>query len=460
MRTLRPLGATATALLGLCWPLVPAAHGATPEAAAKATTCHGHRATIVGTRHADHLVGTPHRDVIVALGGDDVIVGRGGDDLICAGAGNDRVRAGAGGDVVFGGRGNDVLKGQRGADRLVGEGGDDRLLGGLDQTGYDRGGLFDYGDLLIGGAGNDYLDPGYDPETAKAERDSGEISPDEVSYADAPRGVRVDLTRATRSVPGSATGRGSDRIVWGPFMEVAGSPGPDVILGSAGADNVQGGAGDDRLVGGAGNDTIEDNGHLKSSVDTDTVDGGAGNDDLYSDSGSDVVDGGDGNDTITEYGLQPTHLLGGAGNDQLNVDYGSRLTGFARSVVDGGDGRDLVYLQAGDPDGKTGTFGVDEVTGTISRTDAGTVTNATLAHAEVFDFLIAAPWTFVGTNAPESIDVDWGTSLHADMRGGDDRVTGGSGPDWVDGGDGNDTVAGGAGDDTCVNTETQVSCHS
>jgi uncharacterized delta-60 repeat protein len=88
---------------------------------AKAITCAGRRATIVGTARADRIRGTRKRDVIAALGGNDVVKGLSGNDLICGGAGNDR---------IYGGKGRDVLRGEAGRDRLSGGPGHDRLLGG------------------------------------------------------------------------------------------------------------------------------------------------------------------------------------------------------------------------------------------------------------------------------------------------------------------------------------------
>lgn len=123
-------------------------------AAAKAATCRGVTATIVGTGGNDVLGGTGGRDVIVARGGDDRINSGAGRDLICAGRGNDYVSSGSAADRVFGaggsdrllGRGGpDVLKGNAGADVLKGGRGADRLRGG---AGFDR---------CRGGAGADSL---------------------------------------------------------------------------------------------------------------------------------------------------------------------------------------------------------------------------------------------------------------------------------------------------------------
>jgi uncharacterized repeat protein (TIGR01451 family) len=112
-------------------------------AAAKAATCRGVTATIVGTPGNDTLAGTGGPDVIAALGGSDTVASSAGRDLICAGAGNDYVGAGSAADRVLGGAGKDRLLGRGGSDVLKGNGGSDVLKG-------NRG-----GDRLRGGRGID-----------------------------------------------------------------------------------------------------------------------------------------------------------------------------------------------------------------------------------------------------------------------------------------------------------------
>ncbi len=72
-------------------------------------TCHGKRATIVGTTGPDRIRGTGRRDVIVALGGRDRVLGRGGRDVICGGPGRDVLRGGPGRDRLSGGPGRDTI---------------------------------------------------------------------------------------------------------------------------------------------------------------------------------------------------------------------------------------------------------------------------------------------------------------------------------------------------------------
>lgn len=107
----------------------------TPTPAPTGASCHGVKATIVGTPGSDTIGGTGGRDVIVALGGNDRIYSGAGRDLVCAGGGADLVSAGSAADRVFGGAGKDRLLGRGGGDLLKGNAGNDLLKGG---AGSDR----------------------------------------------------------------------------------------------------------------------------------------------------------------------------------------------------------------------------------------------------------------------------------------------------------------------------------
>ena len=109
--------------------------------------------------------------------------------------------------MVRGGGGNDLVCGDAGTDQLLGGPGDDRLAGGRNglQQPYPDNPPDNVGDHLVGGAGDDWLDPGYDVET---DADGGFL-PDTISYADAPAGVHVDLGAGTAS-----GGDGTTRSCW------------------------------------------------------------------------------------------------------------------------------------------------------------------------------------------------------------------------------------------------------
>ena len=256
-------------------------------------TCQGLEPTITGTGRDDVLRGTARRDIIVAGAGDDRIAGRGGNDLICAGAGSDRVDGGRGWDLIEGDAGADRLAGGPHGDHLQGGDGDDRVLGG---SGTDLlgGGMGD--DVVDGGSGNEWMiDGGMGDDRLKGgagvdelhghggrdalaggggpdmldggagdDRLDGGRGLDGVEYADAPRGVDVDLGA------GTATGHGRDRL--DDFERVGGSPFGDTITGTDAAEEISGGDGNDTIRGGSGQDALD------GGDGTDGVSGGGGED--------------------------------------------------------------------------------------------------------------------------------------------------------------------------------------
>ena len=373
------------------------------------TTCHGVKATIVGTPHRDKIVGTSHRDVIVAGRGDDVVDGRGGNDLICGGPGADR------------------LEGGPGRDRLFGE--EDRINHGEEEA-------CDHGDALDGGRGADVLDPGRDPH---ADYSGGCPDRDEVRFRHGgAHRVHVDLVR------GRASGQGHDRIVAGYGLSVVGSDRDDVILGTdfsevfnarGGNDTVRARGGDDRIVEGKaanGND-LYDAGGGEDLVITyrghDTVLGGPDRDQLILlNQAAMIVDGGDGDDQISRYAVPSAQTVtGGAGADGLNI------------ILHDSPGPQAVL------DIPAGTITVDGVSSSVSG-------------FEYWNFVSNRPLLFYGSDLGESVRANgWGgtsgTPLTAFMGGGDDTVEGGTSDDYVDGGDGTDTANLGGGTNTCVDVE-------
>jgi uncharacterized repeat protein (TIGR01451 family) len=119
-------------------------------------TCHGRKATLVGTPGDDTLVGKKGADVVVAGGGNDHVRTLSGRDIVCAGRGDDVVAAGADADFVRGGRGADRLRGRGGNDRLHGNRGPDHLRGGRGD------------DLLAGGRGRDRCKGGPGRDTTRS----------------------------------------------------------------------------------------------------------------------------------------------------------------------------------------------------------------------------------------------------------------------------------------------------
>jgi Ca2+-binding RTX toxin-like protein len=123
-----------------------------------------------GTNSPDTLRGTNKDDNLLGKGGNDDISGLGGPDNILGGGGRDVVQGGPApprpefpprceaspnnNDVLIGGAGNDFLNGNLGTDRLVGGRGDDVLWEEVCFRGAGESGKFE---ILMGGAGNDFL---------------------------------------------------------------------------------------------------------------------------------------------------------------------------------------------------------------------------------------------------------------------------------------------------------------
>lgn len=206
----------------------------------------------------DRLEGGGGPDQVFGEAGDDSIQGDGGDDLLHGGAGADAVRFSGAGSVTVDlsqtaeqntGHGRDTLLdfekayGSAGGDRLIGNAGPNELDGG------------DGDDILDGRGGADEV--------------RGGTGSDTVSYADAPAGVTIDLSRADQPTDG-------DRIY---FVEnVIGSPFGDTLT----AGNTPG-----RIVAGAGTDVVTATGSSVIDVrdgESDRV--ACGNDD---DPGADTV---------------------------------------------------------------------------------------------------------------------------------------------------------------------------
>ena len=269
--------------------------------------CAGLTATIAGTDGDDELVGTAGDDVISGGTGDDVIAGLGGNDVLCGDRGTDQLDGGLGDDRVYGGR------------------------NGLQQP-YPDNPPDNVGDHLVGGPGDDLLDPGWDV-TSDA---GGGFIPDQISYADSAAGVHVDLPN------GRATGDGADTLVLEGWVGVTGTPYDDVLVSGDEADDLVGGAGDDLLVGGKGRDYLQgDDSDLPSpgaAPYDDRVFGGPGGDGIYLGNGDDEARGGSGDDTIS-HGSGMADLRAGVGDDDLET----RMRFATGAIVDGGPGagRDL-----------------------------------------------------------------------------------------------------------------------
>lgn len=409
---------TITISLALSLPLIVL--GAPAHAAAP--TCAGERATVVGNGKANNLTGTAHRDVIWAGGGNDTISGLGGNDLICAGGG---------------------------ADRISGGPDDDRIYGELDAYAADGFGLFHRtGDTIIPGAGNDYVDPGYDARAVSAGVD---VVPDTISYFGAPAAAVVDL----RAVPATVGADGVDTIVIaaGSPIGFIGTPFNDVIRGTYKSDRLYGMAGDDQLFGQDGDDVITPDGN--QSAGNDLVDGGSGDDSIVSVAGYDTLIGGPGPDSISSSSLNSKLIKGGTGGDTVTVPVPSE-SGF---VVVGNGGQDKLRMVAYANPAILPTVRIDQRKGQTKVTHLlpVAVTGKIQSFTEV-SLPGNAKTIYKGTRKGEVIDAHPDFRAIIKARGGADVLTGSNEKDLLIGGKGFDIGFGKGGQDRCKLIERRKSC--
>lgn len=409
---------TLTAALALTVPLI--ALGAPAHSAAP--SCAGVKATIVGNAKANRLTGTARRDVIWAGDGNDTISGLGGNDLICAGGG---------------------------ADRIAGGPDDDQIYGELDQYKADAfGRLHRKGDTIVPGAGNDYIDPGYD---ARAVSPGVEVDPDTISYFSAPAPAVVDL----RAVPAVVAADGSDTIVIaaGSAIGFVGTPFNDVIRGTYKNDRLYGMAGDDQLFGQDGDDTITPDGN--DSAGNDIVDGGSGSDKIVSVAGYDTLGGGPGPDSITNSSLNKTFIKGGSGGDIVTVP----VPGESGFSVIGNGGQDKLRLVAYANPALFPTVRIDQRKGLTKITQLlpVAVTGKIQSFTEV-SLPGNAKTIYKGTKKGEVIDAHPDFRAIIKARGGADVLTGSNEKDLLIGGKGFDIGFGKGGKDKCKAIERRKSC--
>lgn len=231
----------------------------------------------------------------------------------------------------------------------------------------------------------------------------------------------------------------------GPFRQLAGGGGDDVINGSKGDDILWGGDGKDLLWGKEGDDQLYgENGddQLVGDDGNDLLSGGAGADHIFGGLGNDRIWGGDGDDQLYgndlsvhgAKGLQAgqtddDQIVGGAGNDSISG-------GFGNDQLWGGTGDDNLYGDDGD-DKLYGDEGNDRLYG-----GAG---NDVLQGGDGDDVLYG---DYMRAYAAATNDIGGDDLLYGGA--GNDTLYGSVGNDLLDGGTGADYLEGGKGDDTYV----------
>jgi Ca2+-binding RTX toxin-like protein len=319
----------------------------------------------------DHVVmgGTAGNDNMRASEGDDTLHGDGG---------NDRLEGGDGNDFLIGGDGDDIITDLNGIDNFKGGNGNDAINAGP--------GL---GDLILGGAGKDFIVHGFDPKE-------------------------------------SFGGRDDDFILGGDsFDTVFGNEGHDWIEGGNQADLLQGDMGDpfqaSRVVG------------------NDVIIGGGGNDDYDSESGDDIMvsDGG----TERHEGMLGFDWVTYKG-DAFGADADMFFTGLLPPTVDAlRDRFDLVEGLSGwnHNDILRGTNATAVEMGSLDATSGFNNALNSLAQINLINGLSAilpAGATRFGT-----LD-DPATPLVNEGTAGGNILLGGGGSDLMEGRGGNDIIDG------------------
>ena len=254
-------------------------------------------------------------------------------DVVLQGVEQVQVDSGDGADTITGQGGLGSGSGPLAA-RLIanGQGGADTITGGAG-SGALRGGPGD--DTIKAGGGQVSVMPGEGDDTAKA----GPGTSDSLSYADAPAGVRADLTK---TVPQDTGGAGVDTVSG--FENLSGSDHDDVLAGDDGNNAVSGLAGTDTVMGRGGDDLLLGNTLVSEPAQLDTL--------SYEDPSPGVFGGVavslfDLPDAIIATGTEGTDRINGFA-DVVGSPYADTITGNAgANRIDAGGGADTVDAGAG-----------------------------------------------------------------------------------------------------------------
>lgn len=205
--------------------------------------------TLQGNDGHDKVFGLSGNDKLEGGEGNDELWGNSGDDVLSGDAGNDQLNGGSGNDALAGGDGNDALAGNSGNDTLVGGDGNDTLSGDSGDDVLD-GGAGD--DVVAAGSGNDVIVDG-----EGSDKYDGGAGFDTLDFSGAKSGLKIDLSKGTKTGDGNDTFSSVEKVVGGAFADtVNGSKNADTIVAGDGDDTVRGLGGADQLTGGAGRDTF------------------------------------------------------------------------------------------------------------------------------------------------------------------------------------------------------------
>lgn len=390
---------------------------------------------------------TNSKDVIYGLGGDDGLSGKNGDDYIDGGSGGDVLQGGMGKDTMLGGTGDDAIYGSSDADlnkpvninfaaptnpyaypQGTGfnwtKGYDTTYVNGVPHSfsNAPRNRLAnDAGNIIDGGAGNDFIAAGTGSDYVHGGADKDLImgmDKDDILFGDSGNDI----------IYGDGDKESATSVVW----TLAENHGRDIIDGGDGDDMLYGQGQDDLIFGGAGNDVLwgdDESGSASGPSGNDYLEGGAGNDTLRGGAGNDiyVYNKGDGVDTIYDDLTSGANTYRfGAGIDPRNIKLrkGSLL-------LDLGDG-DAIHIEG---------FNTQDALNSVVISNFefadGTVLTSTDLLSRGFDL-----------DGDQNDDFITGTNITDRINGysGNDTIVGELGEDVLYGGEGHDVLAGDRGD--------------
>jgi Ca2+-binding RTX toxin-like protein len=505
-------------------------------------------ATITGTSGNDNLQGTAGSDTISGQGGNDVLLGWDGADTIDGDAGDDYILDRDGqtpdlyADTLRGGDGNDSIwagyldsaDGGNGTDLLVLRLDDAPSGLAIDFTNMWAGGTYVIGggtiknfenlhwitgsqysdylvsgsptgktgqisglggsDLIIGGAGNDYLDADiyigggtsydyfYDELYGGAGNDTltgglgdyldGGSGTDLVAIDARASAIGVTMSFATMIATGSDTILGTTILgmegvsaaggsLYDDLIDsssntfdslLAGRDGNDTLLAGSGADTIDGGSGADIMSGGLGHDTY----YVDNLGDVIVEGGTGGNDSIFATVTNYVLPAnvenlyylGTGNTSISGSAANNS-VGGGSGNDSFDLSQGGN------DNASGGDGNDAFFFGAALTalDQVAGGAGINDqlgLQGNYTGANALTLSAFTISGIEVLSVLPGFDYNVTTNNA--NVAAGQTLTIYASTLGvGDDFTFNGAaetdGLFKVYGGLGGDTITTGAGND-------------
>jgi serralysin len=372
--------------------------------------------------------GNSLNNVITGGVGNDWLDGGAGDDVVVGGTGDDTYLVDDAGDLVLegAGAGNDLVQTSLASFGLGANLENLTYIGAASFTGVGN----SLDNIIIGGAGNDWLDGG-----AGADILAGGMGDDTYLVDNAGdlilegAGAGNDLVRTSLATFALSANLENLTYVGAASFTGTGNGLDNIIVGAAGNDWLDGGAGADTMTGGMGDDT-----YVVDNIGDLTLEGAGAGNDLVRTSLTTFALGANlenltyiGAASFTGVGNGLNNIVtGGAGNDWLDGGAGA-------DVLAGGMGDDTYVVDdSGDAVTETAGGGLDAIYASVSYSLSANVENLFLTGSSAING--------VG-NGLDNVLVGNGAA---------NNLQGRDGADFLDGGAGADTMVGGVGDDTYV----------